>query len=138
MVRQLFAVRLSFPSTTPSTNRSSLPITSPLILIPWLMQAAARGEVASAPDTEGVLTVGALDEVAEIAGVAGLPETTSGFESSFFHIRHLDIENWIFEAAYRRAGWNCDSEGDHSTRLTGCKQGMPGNRSGVLPEELHH
>jgi len=52
----------------------------------------------------------ALDEVAEFAVGAGLPEIPSGFESSFFHIRHLDIENWIFEAAYRRAGWNCDSE----------------------------
>src|SRR6266851_905799 len=41
-------VRLSFPSTRPSTNRSSLPVTSPLILIPWLMQAAARGEIGSA------------------------------------------------------------------------------------------
>jgi hypothetical protein len=110
MVRQLFVVRLSFPSTTPSTNRSSLPVTSPLILIPWLMHAAARDEVGSAPDCEGVIAGTALDEVAEFAGGAGLPETPSGFESSFFHIRHLDIENWIFEAAYRRAGWNCDSE----------------------------
>src|SRR5260370_21298326 len=109
-VRQLFAVRLSFPSTTPSTNRSSLPVTSPLILIPWLMQAATRGEFASAPDCEGVMAVALLDEVAEFAGIVGLPETSSGFESSFFHMRHLDIENWIFEAAYRRAGWNCDSE----------------------------
>src|SRR6266571_5094518 len=109
-VRQLFVVRLSFPSTMPSTKRSSLPVTSPLILIPWLMHAAARDEVGTAPDTEGMLEVVGLEEVAEIAGAAGLPETPSGFESSFFHICHLDIENWIFEAAYRRAGWNCDSE----------------------------
>ena len=26
------------------------------------------------------------------------------FVSSFFHIRHLDTENWIFGAAHRRAG----------------------------------
>src|SRR6266704_1468616 len=109
-VRQLFVVRLSFPSTMPSTKRSSLPVTSPLILIPWLMHAAARDEVGTAPDTEGMLEVVGLEEVAEIAGAAGLPETPSGFESSFFHICHLDIENWIFEAAYRRAGWKCDSE----------------------------
>jgi len=102
------------------------------------MLAAARDEVGSAPGSEGVLAGAVLDEVAEIAGSAGLPETTSGFESSFFHIRHLDIQNGIFEAAYRRAGWNCDSEGDHSTRLTGCKQGMAGSKSGVLPEELYH
>jgi len=94
----------------PSTKRSSLPVTSPLILIPWLMHAAARDEVGTAPDTEGMLEVVGLEEVAEIAGAAGLPEKPSGFESSFFHICHLDIENWIFEAAYRRAGWNCDSE----------------------------
>jgi len=74
------------------------------------MQAAAREEAASAPDTEGVLAVAVLNELAEFAGVAGLPETPSGFESSFFHMRHLDVENWIFEAASRRAGWNCDSE----------------------------
>src|SRR5258708_1750403 len=138
MVRQLFVVRLSFPSTTPSTKRSSLPITSPLILIPWLMHAAARDEVGSALDTEGALARAVLDEIAEFAGGAALPEIPSGFESSFFHIKHLDIENWIFEAAHRRAGWSCDSEGDHSTRLTGCKQGMPGSRSWVLPEELLH
>jgi len=103
-------VRLSFPSTTPSTKRSSLPVTSPLILIPWLMHAATRDEVGSAPETEGVLAVAVLEEVAEFAGVAELPETPSGFKSSFFHTGHLDIENWIFEAAYRRAGWSCDSE----------------------------
>jgi hypothetical protein len=74
------------------------------------MHAAARDELGSAPDGEGILAGAVLDEVAEFAVGAGLPEIPSGFESSFFHIRHLDIENWIFEAAYRRAGWNCDSE----------------------------
>src|SRR5882762_12013040 len=102
--------KFSFPSTMPSTKRSSLPVTSPLILIPWLMHAATRGEVGSAPNVEGVLAEAVLDSVAEFAETAEMPETPSGFESSFFHIRHLDIENWIFEAAYRRAGWNCDSE----------------------------
>src|SRR5437660_7096926 len=110
MVRQLFVVRLSFPSTTPSTKRSSLPMTSPLILIPWLMHAAARDGIGSATDTEGALVRAVLGEVAEFAGAAVLPEIPSGFGSSFFHIRHLDIENRIFEAAHRRAGWNCDSE----------------------------
>jgi len=85
-------------------------MTSPLILIPWLMHAAARDGVGSATDTEGALVRAVLDEVAEFAGAAVLPEIPSGFVSSFFHIRHLDIENRIFEAAHRRAGWNCDSE----------------------------
>jgi hypothetical protein len=74
------------------------------------MHAAARDEDGSAPDSEGALAGAVLDEVAEFAGGAALPEIPSGFESSFFHIGHLDIENWIFEAAHRRAGWNCDSE----------------------------
>jgi len=52
MVKQLFVVRLSFPSTTPSTKRSSLPVTSPLILIPWLMHAAAGDELGSPPDAK--------------------------------------------------------------------------------------
>jgi hypothetical protein len=51
-----------------------------------------------------------LNEAAAFAGLARFPETPSGFASSFFHMGHLDIENWIFEAAYRRAGWNRDSE----------------------------
>jgi hypothetical protein len=81
-----------------------------LILIPWLMHAAAREELGSATDTAGALARAVLDEGTEFAGAAVLPEIPSGFESSFFHIGHLDIENWIFEAAHRRAGWNCDSE----------------------------
>ena len=72
------------------------------------MHAATGDELGSPPDGEGVLAGALLDELAEFAGGAVVPETPSGFESSFFHIRHLDIENWIFEAAYRRAGWNCD------------------------------
>src|SRR5258708_19433100 len=100
------------------------------------MHAAARDEVASAPDSEGVLARAVLDEVAETAEGVGLPETPSGFESSFFHIRHLDIENWIFEAAYRRAGWNCDSEGDHSTPLTRCKHELATPKSSALPYDL--
>jgi hypothetical protein len=71
------------------------------------MHAAARGEVGSAPTVAGELLAAMLDRVAEFTGS---PEPPSGFESSFFHIGHLDIENWIFEAAHRRAGWNCDSE----------------------------
>jgi hypothetical protein len=109
-----------------------------LILIPWLMHAAAGDELGSPPDSEGVLAGALLDELAEFAGGAVVPETPSGFKSSFFHIRHLDIENWIFEAAYRRAGWTATRKTQHITRLNGCKQGMPGSRPGGFPEELHH
>jgi len=73
------------------------------------MHAAARDEAGTAPDSEGLFAGGVLDGVTEFAG-ARVAGDLSGFESSFFHIAHLDIENWIFEAAYRRAGWNCDSE----------------------------
>jgi hypothetical protein len=79
-----------------------------LILIPWLMHAAERGEVTGAPENAGVLAEGVLGENAGVEGAELFPETPSGFESSFFHIRHLDIENWIFEAADRRLVWNCD------------------------------
>src|SRR4029077_5295279 len=96
--------KLSFPSTVPSTKRSSLPVTSPLIFIPWLMHAAARDEAEGALASDGVLANGTLAGEAVFEGAAEFPETTSGFASSFFHIRHLDIENWIFEAANRRAG----------------------------------
>jgi hypothetical protein len=80
-----------------------------LIFIPWLMHAAARDDVGSAPDKEGALAAG-LNELAVLGAVGRLAGTTSGFASSFFHIGHLDIENWIFEAADRRTGWDCDSE----------------------------
>jgi hypothetical protein len=79
-----------------------------LILIPWLMHAAARGEVAGGPENAGVLTEAVLDGNAGVEETGLFPETASGFESSFFHIAHLDIENWIFEAADRRLVWDCD------------------------------
>src|SRR5258708_12115900 len=94
MVKLPFA-KFSFPSTMPSTKRSSLPITSPLILIPWLMHAAAREEVGGAADTEGALATAVLDEVAAFAGGAMLPEIPSAFHSSFFHIQHPHTHNRI-------------------------------------------
>src|SRR6266849_7557036 len=82
-------VRLSFPSTRPSTNRSSLPVTSPLILIPWLMQAAARGEIGRALEVGLVLAGEPLVVAAGFAEVVEFSATPWGFESSFFHIGHL-------------------------------------------------
>jgi hypothetical protein len=72
------------------------------------MHAATRDGLGVALEIDGVLAVAELDKVAAFTGVVEFPGTPSGFASSFFHIGHLDIENWIFEAAYRRAGWNCD------------------------------
>src|SRR5258706_12339653 len=93
MVRQLFVVRLSFPSTTPSTKRSSLPVTSPLILIPWLIHADARDEIGRPLDTVGELAVAGLDELTQIAGVPESPAPSTGFHYTFFRIPHRYIEN---------------------------------------------
>jgi len=72
------------------------------------MHAAARGEVPGAAESGGMLTGAVLEVNAGVEGAALFPGTPSGFESSFFHITHLDIENWIFEAADRRLVWDCD------------------------------
>jgi hypothetical protein len=64
-----------------------------LILIPWLMHAAARDEIGSALELRGVPVGDTLGAFEEIAGAEGLSETPCGFASSFFHIKHLDIEN---------------------------------------------
>src|SRR5258706_15672187 len=87
MVRQLFVVRLSFPSTTPSTKRSSLPVTSPLILIPWLIHAAAGDALASPPDSGGVLAGTPPGGKGEIEGRGGAAPTPSGFDTSVFPLQ---------------------------------------------------
>src|SRR5258707_2153376 len=108
MVRQLFVVRLSFPSTTPSTKRSSLPVTSPLILIPWLMHAAAGDELGSPPDSEGVLAGALPDELAEFAGGSVLSATSSRLLSYFSHYKTHHTENRLFEPQLSRVAWhNC-------------------------------
>src|SRR5258708_28297573 len=96
MVKQLFVVRLSFPSTTPSTKRSSLPVTSPLILIPWLMHAAAGDKLGSPPDGEGVLAGALLGELARFLGGAVVPRNPSRFSSSFFLTINLHVTKLIF------------------------------------------
>jgi len=68
------------------------------------MQAAARGETGSALEVGYVLAGEPLIVASEFAEVVEFSATPWGFESSFFHIGHLDIENGIFEAALRRAG----------------------------------
>src|SRR6266850_7152676 len=98
-------IKFSFPSTRPTTNKSSLPVTSPLIRIPWLMHAAARDETGSAPELKGAPAGVAACTFKGTAGAVMLSVVACGFASSFFHMKHLDVENLIFEAAYRRAGW---------------------------------
>jgi hypothetical protein len=73
------------------------------------MQAAARGETGSGGTVAAELVAEELEAI-EIGAGAGLTElaageeTPCGFASSFFHMRHLDVENWIFEVAVRRVG----------------------------------
>jgi hypothetical protein len=64
-----------------------------LIRIPWLMQAAVRGETGRAPELGGVLEGVAAGAFKETAEAGELPATPSGFASSFFHMKHLDVEN---------------------------------------------
>jgi hypothetical protein len=73
--------------------------------IPWLMHAAPRVETGSALELGGVLAGVAADAFEATAGAVAVSAAPCGFASSFFHMKHLDVENWIFEAAYRRAGW---------------------------------
>jgi hypothetical protein len=73
--------------------------------MPWLMHAAVPDEPGSALELRGALEDIAAGAFEETAGAGELSVTPCGFASSFFHMKHLDIENWIFEAAYRRAGW---------------------------------
>src|SRR5262249_13001039 len=96
-------VRLSLPSTMPSTKRSSLPVTSPLILIPWLMQAEAREETGTGAFAEYGCADAAVVAV-EFTGVVGISGTDLLFESSYFHVLAPRHRIWIFEAAFRRTG----------------------------------
>src|SRR5437773_2020555 len=58
--------KFNFPSTVPSMNRSSLPVISPLIRIPCVMHAAARGETGSAAGI--VLLTGKLTGAVTVLG----------------------------------------------------------------------
>src|SRR5262249_16677394 len=88
----------SLPSSVPSTNRSSLPVTSPLMRMPCEIQAAARGERGSGDPT--AVTGGALLGVlgwgtAALGGITGSGTPWDLGCSSFLHIRHLDRNSWI-------------------------------------------
>jgi hypothetical protein len=63
-----------------------------LILIPWLMQAAARGETGSEADEAEVYEklAGANELLDDGTGAGETSATPCGFASSFFHMEHLD------------------------------------------------
>src|SRR5258706_2409293 len=126
----------SFPSTVPSTNRSSFPVISPLILIPWAMHAAARSETGSEEDaaeeegaTEDVagelLGLGCGKLAAAGAGACGAP---CGFTSSFLHMRHLDGDSWIFEVVGLEGGATQNLQ--DSTGFSACKGEWRGGNIG--------
>src|SRR6266702_1618516 len=99
----------NLPSKAPSINRSSLPVISPLIRIPCVMHAVARGETGSVAEATVALTgtlAGALTVVGCELTVLGVGAwgAACGFASSFLHMRHLDQNSWIFEVVGLEGG----------------------------------
>src|ERR1700739_3538248 len=87
-----------FPSITPSTNRSSVPVTSPLILIPWLMQAGAFAEtVCAAPKTVPCFPGPVV--FTELEGALG---DACGLPSS---LRHMGTPQTSFSDFQSRLSW---------------------------------
>src|SRR6266404_1698258 len=110
-------IKSNFPSRFPSMNKSSFPVTSPLIFIPWLMHAVAREETgAFAAAFELEFPAGAAP-----AGVVEISVTPCGFASSFFHTRHLDSNFWFFEVAFESAGGDATRKRQDIIGVKGCK-----------------
>src|SRR5450631_755937 len=102
---RLLLASVSLPSIGPSIKRSSLPVTSPLMRIPWLMQAAARAETGGA-EASRLLEAEVPAEVS--GGAPGLEKFSGvpcGFTSSFFHIWDTSTKDLLFEVAFRRLCW---------------------------------
>src|SRR5262249_12728219 len=101
--------RSSLPSSVPSTNRSSFPMISPLMRMPWVTHATARGETGKGEPTAGTgagLTV--LDcGTAALGGITG-SSAPWDLGSSFLHIRHLKTEVGFSKSAVVRAGGRRD------------------------------
>jgi hypothetical protein len=99
-------VKVIFPSTFPSTNKSSVPVTSPFILMPWLTQAGAFG------DTVCVLIglVPALPELVEFVALGETSGDACGFPSSLRHMGTPLMLCFCFEVAFRRLESRRDSE----------------------------
>src|SRR5258708_7109053 len=89
--------------------------------IPWLMQAAARGETGSAELISRGAVEAAPEETAGSAAVevSGTPRL---FTSSLFHMAHLD--EGFYSAKSLFVGWLSVAtlgKGEDSTALTRCK-----------------
>src|SRR4051794_25457700 len=94
-VRLPFA-KFTLPSTGPSTKRSSLPVISPFILIPWLMHAVA---FADAGGWEGAGLKAVASRWLDKAGAMALDVSTPwGFGSSFFHIGDTSTKDFWFKS----------------------------------------
>src|SRR5271169_614628 len=86
------------------------------------MQAAACEETGTSFEVSRIgdeIGTGVLEAPVGAVEISG---TGWGLPSSFFHIWHLDHENWIFEAADRVLGGTATQKREDSTALSGCKQ----------------
>src|SRR5208283_644473 len=91
-----------FPSTFPSMNRSSVPVNSPLILIPWLTQPIAFEAFCVPPNASfWLFVIGPTPSV----GFEGLAEFSEGdCASSFRHIEYTSRSLLLFKVAL--LGWS--------------------------------
>ena len=80
-------LNVTFPSTFPSMNRSSLPVISPLIRMPWLKHATAFEEVGTLVDGLELAGPEAGVGVVEFTGPVEISFGFCGRPSSFRHIR---------------------------------------------------
>src|ERR1700732_1419101 len=80
-------LKFTLPSKWPSMKRSSVPVTSPLMRMPWLIQAEASQETGTLVlGGRGTLPIGG--EPVDISGP--FSGTRGRFTYSVFHTRHLD------------------------------------------------
>src|SRR5208282_3759646 len=94
------------PSTSPSTKRSSVPVTSPLILMPWLTQAGIFPELGieeGAPDAD-------FPGIVEVRGLDDCSGDACGFPSSLRHMGTPRVIYQIFRVACPRPNVRRDSE----------------------------
>src|SRR5882762_6037229 len=110
----------SLPSSTPSMNKSSFPVTSPFIFMPWLMHAPAR-EVMGALAAVVEFAAFEIPAGAAPAGVVDISATPCGFASSFFHTRHLDLIVGFSKSHSSSAGGDATLNREDNTGFNRCK-----------------